>query len=227
MPFRFLRYDASIILRHLEQGNKKLPILQNVLFYTGSRPWKASAKFDDYYEDPAIGAKYLHVEEFAFIQLEKEKHHSAYIDKDLGYCLAAFKCGMKRNKAYEEFKKFKEIPAFRDYFNNLPRAERILAGSYIAIFVGDSKEEQENLLTLIVINEQEKEDIMRSLAQKYRDEGIEIGQYRGIEKGIEKVAQNMLFNLHLDLDTVQKATGLTPKDLQQILKKEKNWTKLD
>ena len=49
--------------------------------------------------------------------------------------------------------------------------------------------------------------------------GIEKGIELGIEKGIEKVAQNMLFKLHLDLDTVQKATGLTKEELQKIIKK--------
>ena len=130
---------------------------------------------------------------------------------------------MKRKKAYEEFKKFKQIPAFRVYFDNLPIEERILAGTYIAIFVGDSKEEQENLLNLIITNEQEKEEIMRTLAQKYQEEGIEIGKYEGIKigkyEGIKQVAENMLSELHLDLDTVQKVTGLTKEDLQRIIKK--------
>ena len=57
----------------------------------------------------------------------------------------------------KNLKKIKQIPAFRDYFNNLPIEERILAGTYIGIFVSDSREELENLVTLIIINEQEKD----------------------------------------------------------------------
>lgn len=39
----------------------------------------------------------------------------------------------------------------------------------------------------MLTNEQEKEKIMGSIAQKYQQEGIKID----IEKGLERVAQNM------------------------------------
>ncbi len=60
---------------------------------------------------------------------------------------------------------------------------------------------------------------MRSIAQKYREEGKYEGIELGMKKGIKKVAEDMLFKLHFDLDTVQKATGLNKEDLQRIIKK--------
>lgn len=59
----------------------------------------------------------------------------------------------------------------------------------------------------MVTNELKKEKFRRTLAQKYQEEG----KY--------EVAKNMLFKLHLDIDTVQKATGITKEDLQRIIKK--------
>ena len=32
---------------------------------------------------------------------------------------------------------------------------------------------------------------------------------QGMQQGLEKAAKNMLSNLHLDMDVVQKATGLS------------------
>jgi hypothetical protein len=46
-----------------------------------------------------------------------------------------------------------------------------------------------------------------------------LGMKKGSEKGIEKIAEDMLFKLHFDLDTVQKATGLTQEQLQRMMKK--------
>jgi predicted transposase/invertase (TIGR01784 family) len=205
MPFRFLWYVTSTIKRHLEQGHKTVPILKNVLFYTGSRPWKASTKFDDYYDDPAIGSEYLHLKEFTLVTLPSNKEHLDYIDKDLGYCLAAFKCGMKGKDAYEEFKKFKNIPAFRNYFDKLTGEERLQAGIYIGILSSGSRYELEKIVTLVTISEQEKEKFMRTVAQKYHEEAI------------KQVAINMLAELHLDIDAVQKATKLNRGTIQNLL----------
>jgi predicted transposase YdaD len=227
MPFRFLKYDVCIIQKYLEQGYEKIPLLKNVLFYTGAKPWKKSTKFDDYYDEPENGSKYLHLEEFTLIQLPDNNDHPDYTDKDLGYCLAAFKCGREKGKAYEEFKKFKQIPGFRDYFDKLPEEERLQAAIYIGIFSSENEYELEKIVNLVATSEQEKNKFMRTIAQKYQEEGREIGIEEGreigieegIEKGIEKVAQNMFFKLHFDLDTVQKATGLTKGNLQRIIKK--------
>lgn len=206
MPFRFLTYNVSIIKIHLEDGNKKMPITKNVLFYTGTRPWKASTKFKDYYEEPTIGPQCLHLEEFTLIELPADRAHPDYVDKDLGYCLAAFKCGREGKNAYEEFRKFKQIPAFSNYFDNLPEEERLLAGIYIGLFVSDNREELKKIVSLVITNEQEKEKFMRTLAQRYQEEAV------------KQVAQNMLFKLHLDVDTVQKATDLPKEAIQSLLK---------
>ena len=71
----------------------------------------------------------------------------------------------------------------------------------------------QNLVNLIIINEQEKDQFMRSVAQEYIEQGIIIKA--------REVAKNMLLKLRLDIDTVQKATELTKEELQQILKEEK------
>jgi hypothetical protein len=213
MALRLLKYDTAVIEAHLKQGYTTFPVPINIVFHTGSRRWKHSTSFDENYDYPKIGSYYLHLAKFSLIQLPVSKEDPAYTDKDLGYCYAAFHCGRKRKKAYEEFKKFKQIPAFRDYFDNLPIEERILAGTYIGIFVSGSKKELENLVTLMITNEQEQEEIMRSIAQQYEEIGI--------EKGIENVAKNMLLELHLDIDTVQKATKLNKETIQNLLKEVK------
>jgi predicted transposase YdaD len=210
MPFRFLWYVVAMIKKHREQGYKTIPILPNVLFYTGKRPWEASTKFDDYYDDPAIGSKYLHLEEFTLIPLPADREHPDYVDKDLGYCLVAFKCGREGENAYKEFRKFIQIPVFRDYFDKLLEEERLLAGIYIGLFVSGSMAELKKIVTLVTRNEQENEKFMRTIAQRYQEEGIQTGRL--------EIAKNMLFKLNLGVDTVQKATDLSKEVIQNLLK---------
>jgi predicted transposase YdaD len=222
MPFRFLKYNVYIIQKHLDQGHKKIPILKDVLFYTGKRPWKASTKLDDHYDDPIIGSEYLHLKEFTLIQLPVNNDHPDYVDKDLGYCLAAFKCGREKGKSYEEFKKFKQAPIFRDYFYKLPKSERMLAGIYIGIFASGSMEELEKIVNLVITSEQEKKEFMQTIAQQYQKEGMvkgmEKGMVKGMEKGIRQVAKSMLSEFHLDADFVQKVTKLNKETIQNLLK---------
>lgn len=65
---------------------------------------------------------------------------------------------------------------------------------HIGIFVGHSREELENLVTLIITNEQEKEEIMRSIAQKYQEEGIEIGSYEEKTRSMKSSGMKMYAN---------------------------------
>ena len=60
--------------------------------------------------------------------------------------------------------------------------------------------------------------------EKGREEGMKKGMEKGMKKGMEKgreeeklaIAKNMLFQLGLDIDMVQKATGLARAALAQL-----------
>ena len=73
------------------------------------------------------------------------------------------------------------------------------------------------------INPSKEEDIMQAV-RTIRQESELIGEKRGIQKGEYnkglEIAKNML-KLHLDTDTVQKATGISKKELEQVIKELK------
>ena len=75
---------------------------------------------------------------------------------------------------------------------------------------------------MIITNEQEKEVFMRSVAQEYIEQGVQQGVQQGIIKKAKAVAKTMLLKLHLDIDTVQKATELSKEELQELLKEVNN-----
>jgi predicted transposase/invertase (TIGR01784 family) len=90
----------------------------------------------------------------------------------------------------------------------------LLAGIYIGLFVSDSMVELKKIVTSITTNEQENEKFMRTLAQRYQEEGIQTGR----QEGRLEIAKNMLFKLNLGVDTVQKATDLSKEVIQNLLK---------
>jgi predicted transposase/invertase (TIGR01784 family) len=70
---------------------------------------------------------------------------------------------------------------------------------------------------------QTKEKIMNAaekLIQQGKQQGIQQGKQQGIQQGMKtrslEIAKNMLLNLHLGMDVVQKATGLSSKELKKL-----------
>lgn len=220
MPLRLLGYNIATIKSHLKQGYSKYPVIINTVLYTGKKPWRYSTDFSDYYANPSLGSQYLHMAPFKLVQLPNNEREEIYIDKDFGFCFAAFYCGRTRD-AYLEFEKFKQIPLFKNYFDKLSIEERVLVGRYIALCVDKNRYSLEKVVNLIIINDQEKEKFMRSVAQEYIEQGLQQGMKQGILIKAREVAKNMLLKLRLDIDTVQKATELTKEEIQQILKEEK------
>ena len=53
-------------------------------------------------------------------------------------------------------------------------------------------------------------------AEKLIQQGIQQGVQQGIQTRSLEIAKNMLLNLHLGMDVVQKATGLSSKELKKL-----------
>jgi hypothetical protein len=204
MPFRLAKYTLAVIEAHLKQKNKTFPIVVHNVLYTGKKPWKYSTAFDDYYAHPEIGAQYLHLAPFNLIQLPKNQNDIIYQDPDLGLYLAAFR-SCRDNDPYIGFAKFMEHDWFPACFNKLPAEEKEIIARYIGWCVNKEQYDLEKVLTLITNSKQETEKIMKSVAQQY------------VEQGVAQVARDMLFEFHLDLETVKRLTKLSQKDLNQII----------
>lgn len=58
MAFRLMRYAIAAMQRHLDAGNKKLPLVVPVLFYTGRRsPYPYSTDWLREFSDPDMAAR--------------------------------------------------------------------------------------------------------------------------------------------------------------------------
>ena len=68
-------------------------------------------------------------------------------------------------------------------------------------------------------------NIRQALREEALQEGIQQGMQQGIQQGMQQekleIAKNMLFQLHLGMDIVQKATSLSREELEQIQAEEK------
>ena len=82
-----------------------------------------------------------------------------------------------------------------------------------------------DLANLVSNNPQEKEEIMTSITQSIRQEaryeGIQKGRQEGRQTRNQEIAKNMLSNMHLDIQTVSQATGLSKDELMKLQEEAK------
>jgi predicted transposase/invertase (TIGR01784 family) len=86
----------------------------------------------------------------------------------------------------------------------------------------DDKNDLEKLMDAIIKAAPDKQELIMTAAQQLREQGIQQGMQQGMETRNLEIAKNLLFKLHVDIDTVQKATELTRQDLEEILKQAEN-----
>ena len=162
-------------------------------------------------------------------------------DEELGFCFTALYCTGYPDP-YKAFESFTKEVAFKDYLHTLSKAMRNLLLMYLGSCIDRSKYSLENLVNLMSRNPQETIEIMHSITQaigqEYKQQGIQEGMQQGRQEGMQQgiqqgmqqgrqegmqqeklhIAKNMLYQLHLDMTAVSKATGLS---IAEIIKLQK------
>lgn len=152
MPLRLLKYNIATIEDHLHQGHEHFPVVVNIVFYHGKRPWNYSTAFVDYYKNPKLGAQSLYMAPFTLVRLPARGDDELYRNKELGFCFAAFRCTRSTNP-YKAFSSMLREPLFREYFQNLPTDLRYLMISYLGQCISRSGHSLKKLVTLAANNQ--------------------------------------------------------------------------
>jgi predicted transposase/invertase (TIGR01784 family) len=202
---RILEYNAALYSKHRNQGYDKLPLIINFVVYNGIK--KDYPHFEDvceYFEEPEL-ARLIINKSFHLVNLIKQDDEDFVAHESSGVMEVLLKRASRAN-FIEWMKEHKEL------MRKLP------AGPYLNIGVdyalGVSKGKAEDIIDSFILVYPELKDVIMTAATQLRREGEKIG----MQQGIMEVAKNMILKLHLDIDTVQKATELTKEELQEIIK---------
>ena len=91
---------------------------------------------------------------------------------------------------------------------------------YEDLLAAFEKTSQKLSQTMLTTKQQLEREIERQVRKTVLQEGMEQGMQQGMEQGMQtkslEIAKNMLFQLHLGMDVVQKATGLNKEELAQL-----------
>ena len=203
---RLLHYSAEDLAPYLK-ASQQLPLLCNILFYSGEvSPYPYPNTLEAYYAELAPGSQDLSLR-FRLIDVTQ------IADEELvthGHC-APMELLLKHGR---DGIFALEVAAYRDVFQGCIDA---VGDDYIATMLDYATSlsneaagaRMYHFLEKVLIN---KEDTIMTYGERLQQQGMQ----QGMQQGIERVAQNMLSQLHLGIEEVKKATGLSREALEQL-----------
>jgi predicted transposase/invertase (TIGR01784 family) len=234
IAFRLWQYMLLLCERHKDanknksngaaEKDNKLPLICPIVVYANDKPYNAPRNFWELFDDSKT-AKELMGDEYLLVDLQKQSDNEIEQKKHLGmmeYMLKHIKARDILNLWQSLLEKF-ESSIEIDKQNGYIYIKWLLWYSDAKV----SEDKQVELAKIIAkhLKKEDQEGLMRTIADKYIDEGIaqgmQIGEARGVQIGEAKrtieVAKNML-NAGSDISFISKVTGLSISELNRLLK---------
>ena len=217
IALRLWKYSL-LLLERRKKKKDKLPLILPLVLYNGKDKYTAPRNIWELFSNSALAKKAL-VEDYRLVDLQAMSDDDIDYEKHLSFILYTMKhihdrdCLNMLKNAMERCYKAILIDKGQDYIH-----------TKLILWYTDSKvpEEKKQLLEQLIVDNLPKEDrenIMRTVADSYIDEGINkgiaIGEARGVEKTSMKIAKNLLLQ-NTSLDTISSATGLSVDQLQKL-----------
>ena len=223
MALRLWKYTLLLCERH-KKNNDKLPLIYPMIMYNGVEEYSAPRNIWELFTDP-MQAKELMVSDYQLVDLQSMSDDEIVQQKHLGMMSYVMKHIHQRDmlKLWEEFLRRFKLEVLIDKENGYIYLESFL-------WYTDAKLQEEQQLELEQVlakylSEEEQVNIMRTIAQKYIEEGefrgIQIGEARGMQigeaKGKYEVAKNMFSN-NYSIPEISRITGLSIQEINNLLK---------
>jgi predicted transposase/invertase (TIGR01784 family) len=217
LPFRMLSYNVALMEQHLEQIEKKLPIIINLCLYAGKEsPYPYSGDIYDCFAEPDLAKREI-FKPLRLIDLSVLSQEELLEDGTADLLEIILKEGIKRD-FLKWIKENKQIVA--RLFNRF-----YVESALIYILEVDDKNDSQELIQAMIEAAPNQKEIIMTAAQQLRQtgiqEGIQTGLIKGIKEGIQSrnldIATNMLKE-GLEISLIQKVTGLTREAIEKLTK---------
>ena len=185
MALRLWKYTLLLCERH-KKNNDKLPLIYPMIMYNGVEEYSAPRNIWELFTDP-MQAKEFMVSDYQLVDLQSMSDDEIVQQNHLGMMSYVMKHIHQRDmlKLWEEFLRRFKLEVLIDKENGYIYLESFL-------WYTDAKLQEEQQLELEQVlakylSEEEQVNIMRTIAQKYIEEGefrgIQIGEARGEARG--------------------------------------------
>ena len=216
IAFRLMKYSLLLLERHTKKRNK-LPVILPLVLYNGKKKYNVPMNLWELFTYPTLAKKAM-ADDYHLIDLNDMNDSDIDYEKHLSFVLYTLKHIHDRDtlkmleKAMQKCTKALIIDKGKDYVH-----------TKLILWYSDSKVPAENkqLLEQLIVDNLPKEDtddIMRTIADTYIEEGITIGEARGEEKRSLEIARRMLQE-NTDIKFISSVTGLSTDKILKIQNK--------
>jgi len=214
IALRLLKYSLLLLERHTIKRNK-LPVILPIVIYNGKKKYSAPRNIFELFTYPDIARKTIE-EDYRLIDLQAISDNEMDYEKHLSFLLYTMKHIHERDT----------ILMLKEAMRRCSKAiiidkEQNYVLTKLILWYTDSKvpEEKKQLLEQIIVDNLPKEEannIMRTIADSYIEEGFNKGILQGTEKGKAELIKMML-NQGNPVDKIAKITGLSVSDIQKLI----------
>lgn len=193
--------------QHLNEGNKKLPIIINEVIYAGKEsPYPYTVDILNMFENPAL-AKELMFKPPKMTDLTVKTEEELVKEGVVGLMEVMIKQGICR----DHLNWIKNRPHLVYEIVNSPFGY----ASILYILATDAVNSPEKLKKAIMEAAPNQEKLVMTAAQQLIQEGREVGIELGMEKRSLETAQNMLAK-HLAIELISDITGLSVEKIKSL-----------
>ena len=216
MAFRMFRYAIAAMQKHLDAGNKELPLVVPLLFYHGkTSPYPYSMNWLDCFTKPEV-AKALYSNNFPLVDVTVMDDSEIMQHKRT----ALLELVQKHiyQKDINDIIESLAILLLNDYHTDSQVRTLI---EYL-VTVGETQNVNtllEELAHQVPKHEGTLMTIAEQLILQGKQEGLQLGRQEGEQKGRQDTLKEMARNLLLsgvDKDAIMKATGFSSRELELI-----------
>lgn len=214
-----------LLMEYREHHSQEpLPIIYPIIIYSGEEPYTASTDFFTLFgEHEELAREYL-LNPIQLVDVCRMSDEDITNHQIFGLIEFAFK--HKKTQQFEQF-----IRKLLPWINEIECETGIGYTKTILTYVMNIFPEASYEIFTKESQQYLGDETMITIAQKLRNEGIELGilqgKHKGMEEGIQQekqiIARSMLID-HMPIDTIRKYTGLSITEINTI-KKELKLTK--
>lgn len=217
LPYRMLQYTLSIIDHHLKKHpkEKKLPLVVPLILYTGDKPYTYSTDFFDLFGKEKDLAKSTFLNPYQLIDLNKIP------DETLREAYYWFGAAALTAKHIRDFDLVSLVESMIDLLLRLKDEglDNYVHVTLSYIFKAGEVKDEEAFRDVIRSGlSSNDEEIVMTLAEKYRQKGKVEGEIKGEIKALRKTALN-LFKFGMTKEQVAQATTLSLQEVQDLWQK--------
>jgi predicted transposase/invertase (TIGR01784 family) len=221
MALRLWKYTLLLCERHM-QDKGKIPLVCPLVIFHGTRKYDAPKNLWQLFTDPVM-AKELLTNDYFLVDLQSMSNDDINYDKHLSMILYLLKHIHQRDT----------LKLIEDIFKHCHKAilidkQQDYLYTKLMVWYSDSKvpvEQKRQLEQLIIDNlpQEDTENVMKTIAQAYIDEGMVLGKAEGkVEGKVEgkaeakiAIARNLL-RTGLSLDIIAESTGLPKEQIKKL-----------